>query len=212
MTSLTLSPVQGPIFASQRKRAVEVRKPVRDLSDEELLARCAEYDESAFSELFSRYRALAFRYISRLLSTRSVHDIEDLVQQTLVEVWKSSGRFRRDWKPKSWILGIATNLSRHHLRTEARRFKAMKALSLQLESRVRRPCDDLEQEQLVRQLGEALQELPYDLRVAYVLCDIEGLRGVDAAQALEIRAGTLWRRLHYARKELKLRMTNLNPA
>jgi RNA polymerase sigma-70 factor (ECF subfamily) len=57
--------------------------------------------------------------------------------------------------------------------------------------------------QQVHRLAAALEDLPHDLRTAYVLCDLEDVPGVDAARVLGIRAGTLWRRLHEARRALR---------
>jgi len=57
--------------------------------------------------------------------------------------------------------------------------------------------------QQVARLAAALDELPLDLRAAYVLCDLEDMPGVEAARVLDIRAGTLWRRLHEARRALR---------
>jgi len=36
-----------------------------------------------------------------------------------------------------------------------------------------------------------------------LLCDLEGLKGTDAARALGIPEGTVWRRLHEARTRLR---------
>ena len=52
-------------------------------------------------------------------------------------------------------------------------------------------------------LRDALGELSHDLRAAYVLCDLEDVPGVEAARVLGVRAGTLWRRLHEARRALR---------
>ena len=48
-----------------------------------------------------------------------------------------------------------------------------------------------------------MDALPHDLRAAFVLCDLEEMPGVEAARALDVRAGTLWRRLHEARRALR---------
>jgi RNA polymerase sigma-70 factor (ECF subfamily) len=49
----------------------------------------------------------------------------------------------------------------------------------------------------------AIAALPHDLRAALVLVDLEGERGSDAASALGIPEGTLWRRVYHARKALR---------
>ena len=56
---------------------------------------------------------------------------------------------------------------------------------------------------LIARLEDQLGRLPEDLRVAFVMCDVEGVAGVEAARVLGLREGTLWRRLHFARKALR---------
>ncbi len=45
--------------------------------------------------------------------------------------------------------------------------------------------------------------LPHELRAAIVIVDLEGEKGSDAAAALGIPEGTLWRRLFQARTALR---------
>ena len=52
-------------------------------------------------------------------------------------------------------------------------------------------------------LPAALEALPTDQREAIVLVDLEGQKGCDAAAALGVPEGTLWRRLFHARKALR---------
>ena len=59
------------------------------------------------------------------------------------------------------------------------------------------------QGEMMERLSAALDALPHDLRVAFVLCDVEEVPGVEAARALGVRQGTMWRRLHDARKRLR---------
>ena len=57
--------------------------------------------------------------------------------------------------------------------------------------------------QQLDRLASALETLPHDLRTAYVLCDLEEVPGIEAARILDVRPGTLWRRLHDARRALR---------
>ena len=66
-----------------------------------------------------------------------------------------------------------------------------------------RPDDEVERKQLLAQLRAALAQLPHELREAFVLCDLEQVSGRDAAISLGVREGTVWRRVHEARKALR---------
>ncbi|MEQ9321530.1 MAG: RNA polymerase sigma factor, partial [Polyangiaceae bacterium] len=57
--------------------------------------------------------------------------------------------------------------------------------------------------ELVSRLEQEVASLPYEQRVAFVMCDVEDLPGVEVARALGIPTGTLYRRLHHARKRLR---------
>ena len=56
---------------------------------------------------------------------------------------------------------------------------------------------------LLARLPDAIAALPHELRTAFVIVDLEGEKGCDAAHALGIPEGTLWRRLFQARTALR---------
>ncbi|MBW2237113.1 MAG: sigma-70 family RNA polymerase sigma factor, partial [Deltaproteobacteria bacterium] len=60
--------------------------------------------------------------------------------------------------------------------------------------------------QLGRMVQEALAELPEPLRLALVLCDIEGLGYGEIAAALGVPVGTVKSRIHRARGLLRERL------
>src|SRR5262245_17695246 len=179
------------------RRRDEQRAAVSDISDEALLAACGVGDTAALGALFDRHHAAIYRLVSRLLSAEP-GAIDDLVQTTFLEAWRAARGYRGVGSVKSWLYGIAANAVRHHVRSAVRRRGVIAALPEPLPSRG--PDDAAVRAQLVARLGAALDELPHDLRAAFVLCDLEEVPGVEAARALGVRAGTLWRRLHEARR------------
>ena len=66
-----------------------------------------------------------------------------------------------------------------------------------------RPDEQAERRELLARVAEALAALPHDLQVAFVLCDLEQVPGVEVARALGVPEGTIWRRLHVARKAVR---------
>ena len=182
------------------RRQGERRAAVSDISDEALLAACGVGDPAALGALFDRHHDAIFRLVSRLLSAEP-GAIDDLVQTTFLEAWRAARTFRGQGSVRSWLYGIAANAVRHHVRSAVRRRGVIAALPEPAPSRG--PDDAAVRAQLVAQLGAALDGLPHDLRAAFVLCDLEEVPGVDAARALGLRPGTLWRRLHEARRALR---------
>ena len=103
---------------------------------------------------------------------------------------------------RTWVFAIAANVTRRHVRNEVRRRSALERLSKLPTQPAGRPDDSLEQQQLVLRMREALSALPHDLRVALVMCDLEDISGREAAAVLQIPEGTLYRRVHEARRAL----------
>jgi len=190
------------------RRMDERRAALSELSDEALLAACAVGDSAALGALFDRYHEAVYRLVSRLLRTEP-SEIDDLVQTTFLEAWRAAGRFAGRGSVKSFLFGIAANTVRHHVRS-ARRRRTLLA-GWQPPAHGAAPDDALARAQQVSRLAAALDELPHDLRVVYVLCELEDLPGVEAARVLDIRAGTLWRRLHEARRALRVAIDGGEP-
>jgi RNA polymerase sigma-70 factor (ECF subfamily) len=172
------------------------------MSDEALLAACGTGDASALGALFDRFHVAVYRFAGRLATTDELAR-DDLVQATFVEVRRTAHRFRGTSKVKTWILGVAANVARHQLRSE-RRLRAHQAEYVdRMASVPAQPDDQLERRQLLARIERAIGSLPHDQQVAFILCDLEQLPGVDVARVLAIPEGTLWRRLHVARKAVR---------
>jgi len=182
------------------RRVEERRAAISEISDEALLAACGVGDAAALGALFDRHHEAVYRLISRLLRTEP-SEIDDLVQQTFLEAWRSAKKYSGRGAVRSYLFGIAANAVRHHIRGAVRRRNALAEVPPPVASGA--PDDAAMRAQQVNRLAAALDELRDDLRVVYVMCDLEEVPGVDAARALGLRAGTLWRRLHEARRALR---------
>ncbi|MFO0723845.1 MAG: RNA polymerase sigma factor [Myxococcota bacterium] len=181
-------------------RPLETR--AAELSDEALLAACVVEDSAALTVLYQRHNVAVHRFASRLLGPRRA-DADDLVQQVFLTAWKDAAKYRGQSAVRAWLFGITANLARRSARDERRRISAFERLSTWI-TRTAAPHDDhIARQQLVDRVGRVLNELPHDLRVAYVMCELEEVSGVEAARALGVRPGTMWRRVHEARKRLR---------
>jgi RNA polymerase sigma-70 factor, ECF subfamily len=176
---------------------------VTEISDEALLAACATGDTAAFGALFDRFHVAVYRFASRLATTDELAR-DDLVQATFLEVRRIAGKFRGHSSVKTWILGVAANIARHQLRSEQRRrvHQAKFLEGADTEDRTA-PEDAVDRRRMLARIREVLVELPHDLQVAFAMCDLEQLPGVEVARVLDIPEGTLWRRLHQARKAVR---------
>lgn len=173
-----------------------------DLSDDALLAACAVGESAALGALFDRYHKDVHRFLARMSGT-DARDLDDLVQTTFLEIQRSVAGFGGRSSVRSWIFGIAANVVRHHVRAEVRRRTLVAALAEQPAGASAQPDAALQKRQLVAEIVAAQHQLPHDLRVVFVMCDLERVPGGEVAAILGLREGTLWRRLHEARKRLR---------
>jgi RNA polymerase sigma factor (sigma-70 family) len=168
---------------------------VDEMSDAGLVAACAAADRTARALLFERHVDAIHRFVGRMKGS-DVDAVDDLVQVTFVRAFQSAGRFHGT-SARSWLYGIAANVVREHARKEIRRKRALSLVADEMPRAT--PGHDL----MLAKLPSAIEALPHELRVAFVLIDMEGEKGVDAAAALGIPEGTLWRRVFNARTALR---------
>jgi RNA polymerase sigma-70 factor (ECF subfamily) len=176
-------------------------------ADEGLILLVAGGDREAFALLYRRYRADVYRFAAHMSGSAAVAD--DVVQDVFVAVIEDASRYqlgRSGVRP--WLLGIARN--------HVRRWRSQRA-TLPLpdaespsgrELAIRPdPVIDISIRRDVTALRRALVELPVRYREAIVLCDLQELSYVDAADALRCAVGTVRSRLHRGRALLARRLS-----
>jgi RNA polymerase sigma-70 factor (ECF subfamily) len=169
---------------------------VEEMTDGGLVAACAAGDRTARALLFERHVDAIHRFVGRMRAT-DADALDDIVQGTFVRAFQSAGRFRGA-SARSWLYGIAANVVREHARKEIRRKRALSLVAEEPQHSA-----SAGNALLLAKLPDAIASLSHDQRVVFVLVDLEGERGSDAAAALGIPEGTLWRRLHEARTTLR---------
>lgn len=175
---------------------------VAELSDEALLAACGTGDNAALGALFDRFNLAVYWFVARLRGTDEIAR-DDLVQETFLEAQRIAARFRGTSSVKTWLLGIAANVTRQQARSERRR-RVRQAHFVERLELVSDPLDThVDRRRLLARIHDAMARLPHDQQVAFILCDIEQLPAVEVAAALEVPVGTLGRRLHHARKAVR---------
>jgi RNA polymerase sigma-70 factor, ECF subfamily len=69
------------------------------------------------------------------------------------------------------------------------------------------PEEAAHREHLARALNEALDALPLDQRVAFVLCEVEGRTSGEAAELVDAPEATVRTRLFHAKRKLRVALT-----
>jgi RNA polymerase sigma-70 factor, ECF subfamily len=175
---------------------------VHELSDEALVSAAGARDRAALGALFDRFSADVYRFVARIASAYAA-DLDDLVQATFLEAYRSATRFTRRSTVKTWLFGIAVNVVRHHRRSEGRRAATLQRFSAVERRPATRPDAAAERAEDVAKVGRAIDALAPALREAYVLCVVEELSAKEAATALGASEGSVWRRVHEARVAIR---------
>jgi RNA polymerase sigma-70 factor (ECF subfamily) len=169
-----------------------------------LIARAQAGDVSAFERLSSGYADRLFMLLLRLLGDRG--EAEDVAQEVMLRAWQGIARFRGQSSYFTWLYRIAVNEANRVLAKRARRPASVSigARELQLPATAAHdPSRQAENSELRRSLGEALAQLPPELRTALVLRDVEGLSTQEAADIVGIGQAAFKSRLHKARLRVR---------
>jgi RNA polymerase sigma-70 factor (ECF subfamily) len=101
-------------FLGVTQQAVE-----SDLTENEWVERARQGDEDAFVHLASHYRPRLWSTASRF--ARSREELEDLVQELLVKIWKGLPAFRFDSPFEHWVMTVAVRGCYDFLRSQRTR-------------------------------------------------------------------------------------------
>jgi len=88
---------------------------IMEVTSEDLLARVAEQDGAALSELYDRYAPRVYGLMAHILPTRS--DAEGVLQEVFVRLWSESPRLRHEGgSVAAWLVVTARDLAVERLR------------------------------------------------------------------------------------------------
>ena len=172
---------------------------VRDApaADPELIRELAAGQLGALGELYDRHRAPLRSFIGR--ATGDAHDVDDLVHATFLAAAHSAQRYDGRASCRPWLMGIAAQLLRRRRRAFGRFVGVLSAL----QGTAHRASDPRPALQARSEVERALAGLSEPKRITLLLAEVEGLSCEEIARALEIPVGTVWTRLHAARRELR---------
>jgi RNA polymerase sigma-70 factor (ECF subfamily) len=159
-------------------------------------------EPAAVAEVYDVHQAALRAFARKLTGDAAV--AEDLVHDVFVALPSAVKRFREDAALRTFLMSIAVNHARKHVRAAARRRGAMERFALEpAADGSGTPERDAVRRQLASALSRALDRLPLDQRVAFVLCEVEQRTSREAADVVAAPEETVRTRLFHARKKLR---------
>ncbi len=176
-----------------------VSEPVED-QERLILDRVARGDRNALADLYARFQAPLFRYLVQL--TGDVGLAEEVLQDTLVAVWRSAAGFEGRSSIQTWLIGIARRQAHNTLRRRALPLADVAELEI-VPARGPEPEDAALARAEREELAAALRCLAPAHREVLVLAFVNGLSYREMAGVLGVPEGTVKSRLSNAKRALR---------
>jgi RNA polymerase sigma-70 factor (ECF subfamily) len=173
---------------------------IRDLADHQLLAATRSGRDEAFAVLVGRYRESLSRYL--YFQTGDPHLVEDLVQDTYFDLFRSLNSVPEDLPFNAWLFKTA----RHNLQQHWRRARVRRMLSLEWlwQRRLAQTphWEDEASTSIQRELVEyVLQQINPTLREALLMHSVWGFSCPEIAAMLGISLNAAEKRVGRAKRQ-----------
>jgi RNA polymerase sigma-70 factor, ECF subfamily len=166
--------------------------------------RYADGDNAAFSEVYDQLAPRLYAFLFR--HTRNETHVEDLLQQTLLQMHCARGTFKEGADVIPWAFAIAKRLFIDGVRRKRHEVSlSHDGGEPQVDEALCSPaCGDqlVYAKELCQSMADKLARTPERLRAAFRLVKVEGLSPEEAAQVLGSTAGAIRVRVHRARQML----------
>jgi RNA polymerase sigma-70 factor (ECF subfamily) len=166
-----------------------------------LVDRLRAGDVAALAEVYDAHYEHVHAFARRLLGDDAA--AEDLVQETFISLAAAIRNFTGRSSLRTFLVSIAVNRARHHVRAAARRRAATARFGALPRAATPTPEDHFEQVQLATALSRALDTLPLDQRVAFVLVEVEERTSAEAAAIVDASEATVRARVWHARRKIR---------
>jgi len=172
-------------------------------SDQDLVKRFIQGDQTSIEVLINRHKNKVFTYIILIVKNQSL--AEDIFQDTFIKVIKSlqDGKYKDNGKFVSWVIRIAHNLTIDHFRKEkqintysnedyeADIFNSKKLSENTVE-------DIMVESQIIKEVRLLIDELPEDQKQVILLRHYGGLSFKEIADQTDVSINTALGRMRYA--------------
>lgn len=178
------------------------------MDDDELIGAVAAGDDPALRELFFRH---APWLAVRLRSVLSAVDVEDVLQETFIAVWRGAGTYRPEGSAGGWLWGIARRQAALFLRRSGPAALVLPAVTAIDGWKVCDPADAALSRELIAQAVGALGPAGSAEREVWRLMYVEDRPVAEVAQLMGVPEGTVKSRAHRTRRLLRSALRDNEP-
>ena len=165
--------------------------------------------QSAFRHLVDTFQNKVFNTVLSIV--QNAEEAEDISQEVFIEIFESVGKFKGEAKLSTWIYRIATNKAiEHHRRKKAsKRFAFLTSLFGENDEIVHHPADFehpgilLENKERAKLLFKHINQLTDNQKVAFTLCNIEGLNYQEISDVMQLSMSSVESLLFRAKTNLR---------
>jgi RNA polymerase sigma-70 factor (ECF subfamily) len=169
-------------------------------AERHLVVRLRAGDLGALGSVYDAHHEHVRAFARRMVGEDAA--AEDLVQETFLALPRAVARFRGESSLRTFIVSVAVNHARHHVRAAARRRAAVARFGREPHAGSSTPADEAARAQLAAAQQRALDTLPVEQRAAIVLCEVEERTSGEAARILGVPDATVRTRIFHAKRKL----------
>jgi len=175
--------------------------------DISLMKRVSGGDETAFSSLYAAYHSKIRNFFFSL--TRNNCLSADLTQETFLRIWKFRERYSVSGSFLSYIFGFSRNIWLEQCRKNRRQYSSelddASAIEIERFMAVPSPKPDTaaDRTEINEKIFDALEELPDEQRMVFLLRSVEGLSLEEIAVVMQCPRNTVRSRQITALKKLR---------
>jgi RNA polymerase sigma-70 factor (ECF subfamily) len=174
-------------------------------------------DPTAFRAFITSHQHRVFNLVLKMV--QHVHDAEEITQDVFVDVYRKPDAYRGDAAITTWLYRIAMNKCIDHLRRQQRKkrhilsaFFAPGISNAPAEpSHAIHPGVVAEQREKLVILFKALNQLPDNQHMAWVLNEMEDLSYNEISEVMRVSVSSVESLLFRARKSLKKILSGMYP-
>ncbi|WP_280150892.1 sigma-70 family RNA polymerase sigma factor [Piscinibacter sp. XHJ-5] len=168
-----------------------------------LLERIGRADEAAFRDLYRAFSRRLYAYVLRQLGDPA--QAEEIVADTLYEVWRQPAKFRGDSQFSTWLIGIARNkvLMAFRSRKPDEKHEDIADVAEVMPSEDASAFEILAQQQRHEGVRHCMDKLSDEHRECVHLVFYEGMALAEVAAVQSCPENTVKTRLFHARQKLK---------